>query len=396
MGISIKKSDFYRAIFMLIVVCDLYVGSFKLNIFLQLGVLVACHVLEPVAFSKRISRHMAGLLLLLLIGFIGTIIHFHSLSAIFKDLFHFIKPLLGLVLGYTLFRRMGDIMMFARTIVITAVFTAMIHLLIILLLTDFMSGRIEIIRLYTKDNFLEVIALFVLIWYPKFEGRELFVKKPYKWIFAVILLFSSFLYFSRTMIIIAGIVWLTIKGYTKITAKGLRAIAVVITAISLFYVYLYNANIRRGTQGLEGFLYKIKIVPEEIFTFNIDRHNHADLWDHWRGYEAKRAFDLMKQYPSSYIIGTGHGSLVDLKFYAPLTGDRKGIRYISELHNGYVYIFYKTGITGLLIYLFILLRWYAYVYKRHDLSTILISAGGFIFLLSSIMITGIYNSKDII
>ena len=69
-----------------------------------------------------------------------------------------------------------------------------------------------------------------------------------------------------------------------------------------------------------------------MFKTNVDRENHKDLWDHWRGYEAKRAFALMEQYPSSFIIGTGQGSLVNLKFEAPLTGDKnKGLKYISEL-----------------------------------------------------------------
>ena len=53
----------------------------------------------------------------------------------------------------------------------------------------------------------------------------------------------------------------------------------------------------------------------------------------------------MKENPSSYIIGTGYGSLVNLKFKAPLGNE--DMKYISRLHNGYVFVFYKTGIFGL-------------------------------------------------
>ncbi|MGQ2983636.1 O-antigen ligase family protein [Flavobacterium sp.] len=336
-------------------------------------------------------------MLILLVGFIGTVIHKYEPSPIFKDLFHFIKPIVGLLLGYIIFKQMGDFRSFAKTVVIAAIVTAVIHLCIILLFTDFISGRIEAIRLYTKDNFLEIFGLFLIVYFPKLEGdNEIFKKQSHKWFWTSVLIVSSFLYFSRTMIVIALVLWLTVKGYTKITGKGLKVIGIVLMMTGLLYTYLYSANIKRDAEGFEGFLYKIKNAPEEVFTFNIDRENHADLWDHWRGYEAKRALELMHQHPSSYVFGTGHGSLVDLKFYAPLTGDDKGIRFISDLHNGYVYVLYKTGIIGLVIYLFVLLRWYAYIYKKHNLMNILISAGGLIFLMTTIMISGLYNGKDII
>lgn len=393
---KVEKKTVYTALFILIVVCQLYVESFRVNIFLQVGIVGLCAFLEPIRFSNKMYQHLATLTLVMLVGFIGTVMHGYGPSPIIKDIFHFVKPILGLLLGYTLFGRIGDFKTFAKTVVIASVVTAVIHLGIILLLTKFTTGSIERIRLYTKDNFLEIFGLFLLIYFPKFEGSEIFQKRYYKPICLALLSLSAFLYFSRTMIVIAAVLWLAMKGYTKITQKGLRAIGIVLLMIGLFYTYLYSANIKRGAPGLEGFLYKVKIVPEELFTFNIDRDNHADLWDHWRGYEAKRALELMSDNPSSYLFGTGHGSLVDLKFYAPLTGDDKGIRFISELHNGYIYLFYKTGILGLLIYIFALLRWYGYIYKRYSLKTVLISAGGLIFLLTSIMITGIYNTKDII
>jgi hypothetical protein len=113
----------------------------------------------------------------------------------------------------------------------------------------------------------------------------------------------------------------------------------------MLYGYLYSVKIDRGKPGLEAFLYKIKIAPEEIFKTNIDRDNHKELWDHWRGYEAKRALATMEDKPSSYVFGTGYGSLVNLKFKAPLsTTDKEGLKFISELHNGYPYVLYKTGI----------------------------------------------------
>ena len=107
----------------------------------------------------------------------------------------------------------------------------------------------------------------------------------------------------------------------------------------------------------------------------------------------------MEESPSSFIIGTGQGSLVNLKFEAPLTGDvDKGLKYISELHNGYVYIFYKTGIVGLFILVYFLISLYNKIYKKdtkNKFATLLISAIGLIFLFTTLTITGIYNAKDV-
>lgn len=104
----------------------------------------------------------------------------------------------------------------------------------------------------------------------------------------------------------------------------------------------------------------------------------------------------MEKNPSSYVFGTGYGSLVNLKFYAPLSGDKKGMKYISDLHNGYIYIFYKTGIISLFIYLFFLFKLYKRAYLKSTYSTAFISAFGIIYLFSTLTITGVYNSRDII
>ncbi len=123
------------------------------------------------------------------------------------------------------------------------------------------------------------------------------------------------------------------------------------------------------------------------------------MWDHWRAYEAKRAFALMNENPSSYVIGNGYGSLVNLKFKAPL--GENGMKFISVLHNGYVFILYKTGLIGILFYLFFLINLYLRVYsvnqnKQVMFFKILIATIGVYFFLTSIIITGIYIPKDVI
>lgn len=196
--------------------------------------------------------------------------------------------------------------------------------------------------------------------------------------------------------VVALVLLFSIYNYTKITKKTIQLFVILCVAVVLFYSYLFSVKIDRNGAGIESFLYKVKIAPEEIFTTKIDRENHKDLWDHWRGYEAKRAFALMEKNPSSYVFGTGYGSLVNLKFYAPLSGDKKGMKYISELHNGYIYLLYKTGIIGLFIYFFFLYRLYKRAYETSTFYTVIISAFGIIYVFSTLTITGTYNARDII
>ncbi|NMH28384.1 O-antigen ligase family protein [Flavobacterium silvaticum] len=333
------------------------------------------------------------------LGFLGTLINQYNWFNISKDIFHFLKPILGIVIGYLFFRKIGNLGTFIRTIVICGFISALLHFLILVGTGSLSSGSINDVREFGKDNFLEVFALFFLLYHSKFQDAKLFKNKATERIVFIVLLLSSILYFSRTMIVVAIILLLTIYGFTLITKKSIKVIAAFIGLIVLFYAYLFSIKLERNKPGLEAFLYKVKNAPSELFKTKIDRENHKDLWDHWRGYEAKRAIALMDKNPSSYVFGNGHGSLVNLKFKAPLTGEKEGLKFISELHNGYPYVLYKTGLIGLVVYLIFLFRIYVFVYKKNNQNTFLflfISAIGTIYLFTTLTITGIYNGRDII
>ncbi len=394
---KIKAKKVYAPIFVLLLLLQLYLPSFKINIVVQVAALLFfCFAESKILISKKFLGQFTSVFLLLILGFIGTLLHKYRAFNIIKDLFHFIKPAVGILIGYLFFRKINNFNLFIKTIVVASVLSALIHLYIVFFVVDFFSGEISNIRLYTKDNFLELFAVFFLVFYKRYEGKRLFNSSLFR-VFALgIISISCILYFSRTMIVIAILLLISIYGYTKITKRSLVMASIGIALLSLLFVYLNNANIRRGKPGLEGFLYKVKMAPGEIFVTNINRENHADLWDHWRAYEAKRAYALMEENPSSFVVGTGHGSLVNLKFYVPVPDNLKGMKYISELHNGYMYVFYKIGAIGMLLYLFILFRWYSYIYKKNTMVNVLVSAIGIIYLFSSVTITGIFNGRDII
>ena len=395
----ISKSKFYTILFAIVLFLQLYLPSFKANMFIQLGILGLYFVLEKVTVAPSFIIRAAPVLFLFFIGFAGTIIHDYEIYNIVKDIFHFSKPVLGLLIGYLFYKKINNFSIFIKTIVLCGFASAIIHFVILIVTADLFSGSIDRIRTFGKDNFLELFALFFIIYYEKYSRITLFTSKLKRKVILYTLLASNILYFSRTMIVVAIILFLSCEGYTILTKKTVRFAIAFTTALLLFYAILFSVKIDRDKPGLEAFMFKVKIAPAELFKTKIDRENHKDLWDHWRGYEVKRAYALMKDNPSSFVFGTGYGSLVNLKFYAPLTGEKNGIKYISELHNGYMYLFYKTGIIGILILLFFLLMLYRMLYLRDEnrkFVPVFISAIGLLYLFTTLTITGIYNGRDVI
>jgi hypothetical protein len=396
----IKKENFYSFIFALLLFAQLYVESFRINTVLQIGALMVYFFFEKPKVSAFLLKVIIPPTLIFIIGFFGFFFHKYHTFNFIKDVFHFLKPILGLSIGYLFFSKSNDFKSFIKVVVLTGFFSALVHFLVLFISGNIFSGSVEVIREYSKDNFLELFGIFFLIYFERFHGQRLFVKKLTYRIIFLTLLASCILYFSRTMVIVAFILFVSLKGYTYLTFRSVRILGLFVVMIIAVYAYLFSIKIDRNAEGLENFMYKIKNAPSELFVTRIDRDNHKDLWDHWRGYEVKCAFDLMNEQPTSYLIGTGQGSLVNLRFKAPLAGNESnGLKFISELHNGYIYIFYKTGAVGLVIVLVFLFSIYNVINKKKEnssISVIFISAIGLIFFFSTLTITGIYNSRDVI
>jgi hypothetical protein len=388
-------------IFTLLVLSEMYLPSYKTNFFLQLLFLVILLTVKKVKITVSFFKQIVPLILIFGIGFLGMFINSYPLSFIFKDLTYFLKPIICLAIGYIVFYKNEDLDIFVRNIFYIGLLSAIIHLVGVLFFSNFLQSSISDIRGdYGLDSFIEIFAFYFLFYSKKWFGKRLIVNKTSYWICIVVFLLSIFFYFSRTMLIVFFLGYFTLQGYTKITKNSLKYIGIIFLAILLFYTYLFSVKIERNSNGIEAFLYKIKNAPEEIFKTKINRENHKDLWDHWRAYEAKRAIALMNDHKESYIIGSGYGSLVNLKFKAPI-GD-EDMKYISRLHNGYVFVFYKIGLFGILLLLYFLLKLYlkAYLSKQDELHLFYInrfvSFIGIFYLFTSLIITGIYIPKDTI
>lgn len=393
----INPKVFYSTLFVIVLLSQLYVGSFRVNIVIQLVAIGIYLLFDRVVLNVGVLKKISPLFYLLILGFVGTLVYMQPLFSMVKDISHTIKPLLGVLIGYLFFKKINDFRLFVKIIIFSGFASGIIHFLVLIITGDLFSGSLEAIRHHSRDNFLELVSLFLLLFYKRFYNEQIISSNLFYWVVLIVLLSSNIMYFSRTMIVAAIILLVSFYGYTMITVRTLYYSMFLVACLGLLYVYLYSVNIERDGPGVEAFFYKVKIAPAELFKYNIDREDHRDLWDHWRGYEAKRAFELMNQNPMSFMFGNGFGSTVNLRFYAPLddTPGSKGLRYISELHNGYVYILYKLGIVGLIIYISMLLKWYYIINLRKNMITILISGIALIYIFTTLTITGVYNSRDI-
>lgn len=389
---TLKKNNIYAILYISVILLQLYVLSYKSSYFLQLFILITIVFYEKFIITKLFLKVITILLLLVSLGFVGSLINHYELKDIVKDIIFFTKPLIALSLAYLIAYLINDKNYFIRLIIYLGVICAIIHLFIVIFLVEHSS--VHSIRDYTKDNFIELFSLFFLFTYSNIFNKSFTQNKKIYILLVALISISCFFYFSRMMMIIAGILTLSYFGFTKFNKLNIAILSSIILSIFGFYALLHTININRNGEGFEAFLYKIKIAPQEVYKKKIKVEDHKDIWDHWRGYEAQRSFALMKNNPSSYVIGNGFGSLINLKMYAPLTADKKGIKYISHTHNGYTFIFYKLGTIGLLIYFYLLFKLYLIGQNKNNIIANFIAAIAIIYLLTSLTITGLYNTSE--
>ncbi|AUC21319.1 hypothetical protein BTO15_04005 [Polaribacter sejongensis] len=376
------------------------VTSIEVNTILLLVLTSFVVLLNKGKMIKRDFDVLSLLLLIICIGSFTAIFNKPSAYNFIRDLLYFTKPVLLILLGYFLTRLINDWKVVFKALIYLGVGYAVYHILHFVIFTNFNHPHIisHIRGVNGLSNIIEVFSIALIVLGNKYKEYSIFSKKSTKYI-CLFLLFTSFtLYFSRTMFVGLVLLVLGVLNYLKLNKKGLKYLGLLLLAITILYTYLFTVKIDRKGDGIENFLYKLKIAPSEIFSPKIDLNNHASLWDHWRAYEALRGLQGLNESPVSYVGGKGFGALVDLKFAAPISSEGT-IRYIPILHNGYIFILYKTGVIGLLIYLYFLFSLYFQAYRKTDrLDTKnfgnLLSATSLYLIFSSLIITGLYNLQE--
>ena len=335
----IAKKTIYQIVFTLCVLVP-YFDNFELTI--AIWTLATLFSLQN-NYSYTIIKQLFCFLAILGIAFIVSFFENYKSYFIIRDIAYLIKPVLGILIGYQLCKKIKTNIF--ELIVRTGFIFALVHFFFIVKAVIFFRViNINMLRYYGGFfSDFEVFALIIILFYNKFE---IVITPQKKRLYILVIGASVFLYLARTNFIQFGILFLVLKGFLQTNRRNVTVLATVAILTIVGYSTILMINPKRNGPGMEAFLYKIKIIPQEALKFKINRENWKDLNDNYRSYENIMTLKQMDHDGAEVIVfGKGLGSKIDLKEEMQL-GDTT-LRYISILHNGYMTVFLKSGILGI-------------------------------------------------
>ena len=341
MKLTINKELYYQILFMICVIIPFF-NNYELSFLVWLIVTL---ITIKKSYSLSFLKYLSYFILIIAISFFVGLFFDHRLYFIIRDITYLLKPIFGLILGYQLFY--NKIKNPFQFIVYAGVAIASYHLLLVSW-GIFIKGARNVTQIRGYGGFFndfEIYTLIILLFSKKFQ---LNFSKRKTFFFIVILSVSSFFYLARTNFIQFIILFIAIKGWLVLNKRSISIIASLLVLITISYASIYNYNPKRNGDGLNQFLYKIKNAPKEAFSTKINRDDWKDFNDNYRSYENIRTTEQLSDH-KTMLFGEGIGSQVDLKQKVFL-GDMQ-LRYISILHNGYMTVYLKSGILGVLILL---------------------------------------------
>lgn len=391
MKIKLSKEWPYQFLFFIAVGFS-YINNYELSLSIWLLVLL---LTVKRYYSKNILIYCSIFAAIAGIGMLRSFFYDHNLYNVIRDISYFIKPIVGILIGYQCFRTKEN--NFFVTVIYAALIIAVIHILI--LTQAFVIHHIRYVYQirhyggYFSD--FETFAVIILLFHKKFNLPFTTSKRM---IFMAIIGTSLALYLARTnmiqlAIIICGLLGLYQINKTKIIILGLLFI---FGAIS--YKIIYDMNPARRATGFENFLYKIKNAPTEIYDPYVVNDNSSRFHDNFRSYETKVTIaQVTARNDFGTWLGNGFGSTVN---YGSLMATNDGfyVRHAPILHNGYTTVFLKTGLVGLFIFIASMI-YLSIIYSKtnneylNNLKLLINSTGIFLFI-SSLVFLGYYLKLD--
>lgn len=344
-------------------------------------------------YSLDIFKITVPYMLILGIALFSTLRYEPQMYFALRDITYLIKPIIGFLVGYQLYKRNARHAF--RLIIGTGVFIAICHIYTIFSALFIHHARtVADLRFYSGYfSDYEIYVLLLLIFHKNFNLD--FTPKQIKW-FTLLVGFSAFMYLARTNFIQFGILYLGLRGLLAFNRNTL----ILYTSIAVIGVMAYSAivysNPQRDADGVEGFLYKLKVAPLEPFKTKINRYDYKDFNDNYRSYENIMTLrQVSHDGPMAVWFGKGLGSKIDLRQEVYL-GDMN-LRYISILHNGFMIVFLKSGLVGIAIYLFTIFFFFKPKSGKHPhirlINLLFIGTGVFLFI-SNWVFLGFYNLTE--
>lgn len=339
MKLTINKELYYQILFMICVIVPFF-NNYELSFLVWL---IASLFTIKNKYSLPLLKYLSYFILIFCLSFFVSLFFNYKLYFVIRDITYLLKPIFGLILGYQLFyNKTKNPFQF---IVYAGVVIASYHLLLVAwgILVEGAKNVAQIRDYGGYFNDFEVYTLIILLFHEQFQLN--FTKQKTR-IFISVLAISSFFYLARTNFIQFVILFMAMKGWLIFNKRSITIVCTLVVFSALSYAAIYNYNPRRNGSALDEFLYKIKLIPLEAFATKINRNDWKDFHDHYRSYENVRTVEQLS-HNGNLLFGEGMGSQVDLKQKVYL-GDME-LRHISILHNGYMTIFLKSGIPGILV-----------------------------------------------
>ena len=382
----IPQNFIYQLLFVLCVAIP-YLDNFELT-FATWSLTAVVSVTRSYAVS--ILKIILPFILILIIATVVMMYKDHNTYLIIRDVTYLIKPVFGFLIGYQLCKR--NLQQALELLVKTAFIIAVIHILILIVAVLYHKAyTLNDLRFYGGYfSDFEIYMVVILIFHKQFELQ--FSRKWIK-IFTVVIGFSAFMYFARTNFIQFLILFLAIKGYFKITRQSVILISSIVLISLIGYSAILYINPKRNGEGVEAFLYKLKVAPTEPFKTRINREDYIDFNDNFRSWEILQTIrQVTREGWVTTAFGKGLGSQVDLKQEVYL-GDMQ-LRFISILHNGFMIVFLKSGLLGILIYLYTIFFFFrkqpGVSEKTKYINRLFLGTGIFLFM-SNWVFLGFYN-----
>ena len=334
--------DTYQKILFFLCVGVTYLNNYELTFIIWF---ITFLITIKKKYSLKIFYYVSIFLIILIISFFSSFFYNPTTFSIIRDITYLTKPILGLLLGYQIFKlnKTSKINYF----IYVGLFIAIIH--IVILFVAFLQVKsLDLNLLRSRGGYFsdfEIYVLIMLIFHK--ELNVTLSKKTIRYIFIIVFI-SSLLYASRTNLIQFVILFLAMKGYFIITKKSLIVLFSIFSVITLCYFLIVSYNPIRGGKGLNAFLYKIKIAPEEAFKTKINKEDWRDFNDNYRSFEnIITVRQVSNEGLMTILLGKGLGSNVNLgrKIY---TNDGTELQFIPILHNGFMTVFLKAGLFGVI------------------------------------------------
>ena len=312
-------------------------------------------------FPKPLILFLAIFSVTLLSGFL---LSDPSSRAFLRDFFYFLSPIIYIYFSYYYFYNNKKIIVLFNTIVFYLYFKS-IYLFGYFIY--YFLNEPDFVYINYRESILTIgligpVFLVFIFFYRDYLQKNSKVNLPP--LFYIILLLSSLLSFSRTILIVLIVSFLTLTFLNeRVRIKILKLSPLVLLAFYFFIPYItsnltlmefYNKTIN-GFNELSPF--------REWTPFNIVRN--------WRGFEVHQAL-LQFQNQSIYkmLFGNGFGSYIFVGEFAYLVMGNASNGFIPIIHNGFVTLLLKGGIFSLLFYfifLFLVLKSSHYRYKRNQI-----------------------------